>query len=51
MKPYDLIRLIYYFVTYQQREKETYQIIITIETLEIIFLSIQLAKCEVLSTI
>lgn len=44
MKPYDLIRLLSDFITYQQREKETYQIIVTIETLVIIFLSIELAK-------
>lgn len=44
MKPYDLIRIISDFITYQQREKETYQIIVTIETLAIIFLSIELAK-------
>ena len=43
MKPYELIRLISDFITYQQREKETYQIIVTIETLVIIFLSVELA--------
>lgn len=51
MKPYDLIRLISDFIHYQQNEISTYQIVITIETIVIIFLSIELTKCELLSTI
>jgi hypothetical protein len=44
MKPYDLCKLLAEVINYQQNEISTYQIIVTIETLVIIFLSIELAK-------
>ena len=44
MDKYDLFKIIAEFINYQQNEISTYQIIVTIETLVIIFLSIELAK-------
>jgi hypothetical protein len=44
MSPYDLVKLLAEVINYQQNEISTYQIIVTIETLVIIFLSIELAK-------
>ena len=44
MSPYDIAKLLADMLHYQQNEICTYQIIVLIETLVIIFLSIELAK-------
>ena len=42
IKEYDLIKIIADFINYQKNEIDTYKIIVTIETVVIIFLSMEL---------